>query len=90
MTKTTKAADAPLEPFTFEHDGETYSLPSQSAIKTGVARAIRRLKPEDQVFTLLELVADEATLAAIDDMGSDEFADMCQKWEDHSGVSVPN
>lgn len=79
----------PDEPFEFEHKGKTYTLAAPSSVLTvGFARANRRRSLDDQLFTLLEALADESALAAIDDMKKKEFVAFQQAFFEHSGVSL--
>lgn len=63
--------------FSFEHNGETFTIPSISTIKPGVFRKLRKIKNDelDLIFTLLEQVIGDDTpeMAALDDMDADQF-----------------
>lgn len=77
------------EPFNYTTDaGVTITVPSLAKIKAGVIRKTRKLEPGDQMFTIMEAVADEATLAAIDDMDGDELARFTEQWGAHSGADL--
>lgn len=75
------------EPFVFTHNGKEFSLPPGSTLNVGFARKIRHLSEGDQIFTILEELADEETMAAIDDMHSAEFAQFQKDWQAHSQVT---
>lgn len=74
--------------FTFEHDGEAYSLPKFGSWSAGLVRRVRRLRDVDATFTILEEVADPETLAAIDSMSLERFDQLQRDWADHAGVSL--
>lgn len=67
-----------LERYHFDIDGKSYSLPRQ--IPFGVLRKSRGLDPLGQVGLLLEELADEATLAALDKLDSTEVATKLKGW----------
>lgn len=74
--------------YQFVHGGNTFSLPPFKSIKSGHIRAIRKLAGEDAMYTLLEQVAPEDSLAATDDMTIDELAEVIEGWTQHSGVGL--
>ncbi len=79
----------PDEPFDFVHDGETYSLRAPSDVLTaGFARKHRHLSLEDQFFTMIEALADEDALDAIDEMKKDEFTQFQLDFFAHAGVEL--
>lgn len=69
-----------LERFHFTGaDGVDYTLPKQ--IPAGALRKSRKATDQlDQVFTILEEVADEATLAALDALPVGELANVAKAW----------
>lgn len=67
--------------FEFEVNKKKYSLPHFADLPTGAVRKSRKADdPMDQAFTLIEAVADEETLAAIDSMSSKDFGQMIGDW----------
>lgn len=74
--------------FEFEHHGRTYTLPKFGSWSAGLVRRVRKLSDVDATFTILEEVADEETLAAIDSMSTDRFNELQQDWAEHAGVSL--
>jgi hypothetical protein len=79
----------PDSPFVFTHDGETFELAAPSAVLTaGFSRKNRHKTLEDQFFTLIEALADDAALAAIDDMRKDEFQQFQIDFYAHSGADL--
>lgn len=88
--KNAKPASLNLDDYTFDVDGDTYSIPSFGAFNAGDIRAVRKLDEVDQMFTLVELVADKETLAAIDAMSIPRLTDFFSDWQDAAGVSAPN
>lgn len=77
--KTPTVADDSL--FTFEHDGETYTFEKPfSEVRTPRwLRANRRRDELDLAFTVLETLAGDEALAAIDTMDEDEFASLNER-----------
>ena len=71
--------------FHFEHNGRSYTLPRFGKWKAGLTRRIRKLGEVDAMFTILEEVADEETLAAIDDMDETQLAQLIESWVEHAG-----
>lgn len=71
-------------PFKFEHRGREYQLLPSSTLNVGFARRIRHLPEADQIFTVLEALADDETMAAIDTMGHEEFQQFQWKWQKHN------
>lgn len=73
--------------FEFDHEGATYTLPRP---KFGsIRKAARAGNDVLQVMTLLEDVADERTLAALDDMDIAEINQLFMAWQRHMGVGLP-
>jgi len=69
-------------------DGTEIVLPRFDSVKPGVIRKIRKLSDVDQFFTVLEALADEATLSVVDELDQDEFQDLQTEWFRHAGVDV--
>lgn len=78
----------PDDDFEFKHDGELYRLPPFRKVKAGVVRKVRKLEGLDAGYTLLELVCDERTLAAIDDMEMSEMDEVLTGWQQQSGIGL--
>lgn len=81
-------AEMASEPFEFEHNGETFTLPPSSAIKAGMLRRFRKLDDLDVAFSIIEEVADEDALAALDDMDLARFNEVVSDWQEHIGVDA--
>lgn len=77
-----------LEKFQFEHDGKKYSLPLMSNLKFGVVRKLRKETESEQMFLLVEEVADKRTLTAIDDMTGEAVGELFEAWQKASGIDV--
>lgn len=77
-----------LEKFHFEHGGKKFELPLMSNLKFGVIRKLRKESDSEQMFMLLELVADKRALAAIDDMTGEEVGALFTEWQKASGVDL--
>lgn len=78
-----------VDMFEFETQaGKTIRICKFNKIKSKVFRKIRREEPSDQMFTLLEMVADEDTLNLVDDLEGEEFGEFYRAWQADSGVTV--
>ena len=69
--------------YTFEHNGEKFTIPAIAALPVGVTRKARKAKDDvDQVFILLEATMgdDSKELAAVDSMTSEEFNEFLTGW----------
>lgn len=75
-------------PFEFEHGGKSFTLNSADTLDAGFARKNRKLSPDDQLFTLLEALADDEALAAIDSMKKAEFEAFQRAFFAHSGIEL--
>jgi hypothetical protein len=67
------------EPVTFTVDDKTYTLPVFT-LTSGEMRKLRKLNNVDAWYTLLEMKADQATIAASDDLTYAEAANLMQRW----------
>lgn len=65
--------------------GSKVTLPRLSQVKAGVIRRHRKSDPVDFIFSILEDVSDEKTLAAVDDLTTDEINDLFDKWQEDGG-----
>lgn len=67
--------------FSFEVDGETYTLkPATGNFTRAVYRRIRKESEVDQMFSIVELLApDEKTLDAFDRIPDEDFKDVFTK-----------
>lgn len=83
-------AETANEPFEFEHNGETFTLPPSSSIKAGMLRRFRKLSDLDLAFSILEEIADADALAALDDMEIAEFNQAVTDWQSHIGLDAGN
>ena len=87
--KPKKVAANPDEPFEFEHNGEKYKLSAPSEVLTaGFARRTRHMDLANQFFEMIEALADEETLAAIDEMQKAEFQQFQRDFYAHAGVEL--
>lgn len=67
-------------------EGVEIVLPHVSKIKGGLIRKYRKLPELDMVYSILEDMLDEATLAKIDDLDQGELTDFIEKWQAGSPV----
>lgn len=68
--------------------GQKIVLPKYKYLKAGLIRSIRRLSAVDQIFSALEAVADEATLAILDELTQDEMNEIVKAWQEDSKISA--
>lgn len=84
-----QAAEVEREDFTFDGlDGKTYALPHASRVKSGVYRKIRNAEGMDGVYLLVESIASEEALAALDEMDLEQLGAVLQAWQEHAGVGM--
>lgn len=69
-------------------DGTEIVLPKFNSVKPGVIRKIRKLSDVDQFFTVLEELADEETLAVVDNLTQEVFQDVQLAWFKHAGITL--
>lgn len=87
--KPKKTQPDPSAPFAFEHNGETFQLAAPEDVLTaGFTRQIRKLNQVDQLFTMIEALADEDALAAIDEMKKTEFERFQRDFFEHIGADL--
>lgn len=73
---------------TFEN-GSTITLPRFDSVMTfGRTRRLRKLSPDDLLFTVMEEVCTEDQLAVLDEMGTEETEAFFTEWQEDSGVSL--
>lgn len=78
-----------LEKFHYTTDGgEKITVPKFKTVPAGVIRRVRKESQAEQIFTVLEALADEATLALVDDLDADEFNRFVQAWQEDSKVTM--
>lgn len=74
--------------YTFK-SGDTLVLPPFAGLLTfGLARKLRKLPVEEQIFTLVENVCDDDELAVLDKMDTTEAAAFFEAWQQGAGVSL--
>lgn len=83
----TKKQDVP-EAFSFEHDGETYTFkPTLEALTPGFIRRNRNNDAEFQ-YGLVEALADDDALAALDSMTFKDNARIMAEFAEHAGETL--
>lgn len=73
--------------------GVEITLPHMARLKAGVLRRVRKLDPIDAMFTIIEEIADDETLAKVDDLEAPELNELAQAWQEASaslGESGPS
>lgn len=90
--KDKKVRDDFVETITFGEGEDATSvevrLPSLSFMPPRLIRQVRRMSQTDAMFTIFELELTSAQIEAIDSLDSEKFEDFCERWRDHSGVSL--
>jgi len=76
---------AESEEFVFESSAGVVRLPKFGAIKFGVIRRMRKEDPSEQMFMLVEEVAEDS-LDVIDELPQSEIEDLFTRWQEDSGV----
>lgn len=77
------------EVFEFEGaDGKIYTLPRFGSWPAGLTRRLRKLGEPDATFTLLEEVASEEALRALDEVSQDRFNEIIAAWSGEEGASL--
>ena len=62
-------------------DGVEITLPRLDQIKAGVLRRNRTKDPVDMLFSILEDVGDDETLAKVDDLSMPALNALMEKWQ---------
>jgi len=68
--------------------GATITLPPFSTIPFGVIRKLRNEPEQEQVFMLVEELADDAALAEMDKLGMAEIGVLFAGWQEQAQVTV--
>mgnify|MGYP007087611768 CR=1 FL=1 len=69
-------------------DGREIVLPHFKNLPFGVVRKLRKEDEAEQLFSLVEQVADDNALAIIDTLGMSEIETLFAAWQKDSGVTV--
>lgn len=70
-------------------DGKQVTLPSLNSVPGGVLRKHRKLDELDFLFSVLEDVATDEQIAAVDEVGLGDLNEMFAAWQKNATVSVP-
>lgn len=68
--------------------GVVVTLPALASVPAGVFRRHRKKNEVDFVFSVLEDLADEAALEAVDSVPLPEMEDLFSAWQADTGASV--
>ena len=75
--------------FVWERNGHRVVLPPAAKIKAGVIRRASKLDGDvQQIFSVMEEIADPDSLAVMDDLTLDELGELFLAWQNHGGTSV--
>ena len=92
MPKSVKAPQDHRKPgvFTYRTEaGEKVTLPSLSAIPSGLLRKYRKLPEVDFMFSVLEDAMDEEELAKLDAVSISEVERLFEAWQADEGATFP-
>lgn len=76
-----------MEKFHYDHKGKKITLPLMNQIPFGVARKLRKESEEEQLYGMIEMVADKKSLDIIDQMNPDEVKAMMEAWGKSSEIT---
>jgi hypothetical protein len=62
--------------------GDVITLPYLDKLKAGLLRRVRKLDGADAMFTILEEISDEETLAKIDDLENADLNKLAEAWQE--------
>lgn len=65
--------------------GVEISLMPMGRVPTGIVRRHRHEDPVDFIFSMLEEIADEETLAKVDELPSEDLNKMVEAWQEETG-----
>lgn len=86
-------ADALKAPYPFTGvDGKTYELPHFSPKEAGLTGGDLRKNRQNEaelIFLILEGLADEETLEAMDQLPADQYEEVMLGWQKASGAELP-
>jgi hypothetical protein len=74
--------------FVHDVDGQQIVLPAFDQIPVGVIRKLRKEDAAEQMFGLLEQLADKKTLAIIDKLTARQVNDMFEAWQKTSATTA--
>lgn len=78
-----------LEKFHYKVGKKEVTLPRfEQAATLGFMRRTRKMAPQDQVFELLESVADEKTLEVLDALYGSSLEAFIKAWQEDSNITV--
>lgn len=77
-----------FELFHWVHNGTEFTLPKFKHAPIKVIRKVRSLNEAEQIFTVLEAMADDATLDIIDMMEAREFNDFSAAWQKDASITA--
>lgn len=77
-----------FEQFHYVHNGTEFTLPKFKHAPVKVIRRVRSLNQAEQIFAVLEALADDAALAVIDDMEAEQFNTFVTDWQNDSNITV--
>lgn len=77
-----------FEKFHYDFDGVEIVIPRFKNIPVGIIRRVRNQSEVEQIFTVLEEVTDETTLAVIDGMDTEQLQAFIAAWQGDSKVAL--
>lgn len=77
-----------FELFHYVHDGQEFTLPKFKHAPVRIIRQVRSQSQGEQIFAVLEAMADDAALAVIDSMEAEQFNDFTVAWQKDANVTL--
>ena len=76
------------EKFHYTHKGKTITLPHFRHLPFGLIRKLRKQGDGEELFGLIEAVADKKSLDVIDTMDMGEVGQLFEAWQEASSVTL--
>lgn len=77
-----------LEKFHYEHGDKKLTLTKFKHVPVGVIRKLRGQNEAEQIFGIIEAVADAKALAVIDEMTTEDLQALIAAWQADSKVTL--
>ena len=74
--------------FTYKFDGKEFTVPRVDQLKVKVVRKIQDLDGGDELFGILDLIADDKAMAVIDEMTMKDLEKFFESWQASAEVTV--
>lgn len=74
--------------FQYEFDGKEFTVPRVDQLKVKVVRKIQNLDAGDELFGILDLIADDKASEVIDEMTMKDLEKFFEAWQANAEVTV--